>query len=226
MTLSRLWTALVPDDSFERVYTTGEVASGVDLPPRVRDGQSDSNLSTPYQLGVPRPANPPSVSLSPATSANVDSETPVSRAYAITYVTNFGEEGPPSTVVASNIIDVYSDQTVSVTVGSAPSGRNIQTIRVYRTDEDGVFRQLTDISYAGSTFTDSTSDSGLGEEVPSTDWDEPPADLKGIMHAGNGIIVGFAGKTLYFTERYFAPRLGRKVRADHELQHRRSGKPP
>jgi len=192
----------VPDDSFERVYTTGEVASGVDLPPRVRDGQSDSNLSTPYQLGVPRPANPPSVSLSPATSANVDSETPVSRAYAATYVTNFGEEGPPSTVVAGNIIDVYSDQTVSVTVGSAPSGRNIQTIRVYRTDEDGVFRQLTDISYAGSTFTDSTSDSGLGEEVPSTDWDEPPADLKGIMHAGNGIIVGFAGKTLYFTERY------------------------
>ena len=195
----------VPDDSFERVYTTGEVASGVDLPPRVRDGQSDTNLSTPYQLGVPRPANPPSVSLSPATSANVDSETPVSRAYAVTYVTNFGEEGPPSTVESSNIIDVYSDQTVSVTVGSAPSGRNIQTIRVYRTDEDGVFRVLTNITSAGNTgspFTDSTPDSGLGEEVPSTDWDEPPADLKGIIHAGNGIIAGFAGKTLYFTERY------------------------
>lgn len=195
----------VPDDSFERVYTTGEVASGVDLPPRVRDGQSDSNLSTPYQLGVPRPANPPSVSLNPATSANVDSETPVSRAYAATYVTNFGEEGPPSLVASSNIIDVYSDQTVTVEVGSAPSGRNIETIRIYRTDEDGVFRFLTNINYAGnngSGFTDSTSDSGLGEEVPSTDWDEPPADLKGIIHAGNGIIAGFAGKTLYFAERY------------------------
>ena len=87
-------------------------------------------------------------------------------------------------------------------MGSAPSGRNIQTIRVYRTDEDGVFRFLANITYAGDTFTDSTSDSGLGEEVPSTDWDEPPADLKGIMHAGNGIIAGFAGKTLYFAERY------------------------
>lgn len=192
----------VPNDSFERVYTTGEVASGTALPPRVRDGQSDSNLAIPYQLGVQRPANPPSVSLTPTTSANVDSETPVSRAYAITYVTNFGEEGPPSTVVSSNIIDVYSDQTVSVTVGNAPSGRNIQTIRVYRTDDDGVFRRLTDLNYAGDTFSDSTSDSALGEEVPSTDWDEPPADLKGIMHAGNGIIAGFSEKTLYFTERY------------------------
>ena len=192
----------VPNDSFERIYTTGEVASGTALPPRVRDGQSDSNLLTPYQLGVQRPANPPSVSLSPTTSANVDSEAPVSRAYAITYVTNFGEEGPPSTVQSSNIIDVYSDQSISVTVGNAPSGRNIQTIRLYRTDEDGVFRRLTDLNYAGGTFSDSTSDSALGEEVPSTDWDEPPADLKGIMHAGNGIIAGFSEKTLYFTERY------------------------
>jgi hypothetical protein len=195
----------VPDDSFERVYTTGEVASGVALAPRVRDGQSDSNLSTPYQLGVPKPANPPSVSLDPVTSANADSETPISRAYAITYVTNFGEEGPPSTVTATNIIDVYSDQTVTVEAGAAPSGRNIQTIRVYRTDEDGVFRVLTDISSAGNSgsgFTDSTADTALGEEVPSTDWDEPPADLQGIMHAGNGIIAGFSGKTLYFSERY------------------------
>jgi hypothetical protein len=195
----------VPNDSFGRVYTTGEVASGTALPPRVRDSQSDSNLSTPYQLGVPRPSNAPSVSLNPSTSANVNSETPVSRAYAITYVTNFGEEGPPSTVVAANIIDVYTDQTVSIEIGNAPSGRNIQTIRVYRTDEDGVFRVLTNITSAGNTgspFTDSVSDSGLGEEVPSTDWDEPPADLKGIMHAGNGIIAGFSGKTLYFTERY------------------------
>jgi len=195
----------VPDDSFERVYTTGEVASGVALAPRVRDGQSDSNLSTPYQLGVPKPSNPPSVSLSPATSANVDSETPVSRAYAITYVTNFGEEGRPSTVTATDIIDVYSDQTVTVEAGAAPSGRNIQTIRFYRTDEDGVFRVLTSITSAGnsgSAFTDSTSDSALGEEVPSTDWEEPPADLQGIIHAGNGIVAGFSGKTLYFSERY------------------------
>ena len=195
----------VPDDSFERVYTSGEVASGVGLPPRVRDGQSDTNLSTPYQLGVPRPANSPSISLNPATSANTDSETPVSRAYAITYVTNFGEEGPPSLVAASDIVDVYTDQTVSVEVGAAPSGRNIQTIRVYRTDEDGVFRVLTNITYAGNTgsaYTDSSPDTALAEEVPSTDWDEPPADLQGLIHAGNGIIAGFSGKTLYFSERY------------------------
>jgi len=195
----------VPDDSFSRVYTTGEVASGVALAPRIRDGQSDSNLSTPYDLGVPRPANGPTITLSPSTSANVDSETPISRAYAITYVTNFGEEGPPSTVASSDIVDVYTDQTISVEAGAAPSGKNIQYIRIYKTDEDGVFRVLTNISYSGNTgsaYTDSSTDSQLGEEVPSVTWLAPPSDLQGIIHAGNGIVAGFAGKTLYFSERY------------------------
>lgn len=195
----------VPQDSYSRVYTTGELETGSPVP-RVRDGQSASNLqNNVYTLGVPKPTNGPSVALtssSPDPSAKVDTENPITRAYLMTYVTAFGEEGAPSTVSTSQIVDVYSDQTLDITAGSAPASRNISTIRLYRTDEDGTYRVLHDFAASGGTYTDTKTDSQLGEEVPSATWLEPPTNIKGLMHAGNGICAAFYGNTLYFSERY------------------------
>ena len=122
----------VPEDSFKRIYSTGHTESGQTVA-RVRDGQSASNMQNQlFKLGVPKPGAGPTVTAT--TTSNTDIENPISRAYAITYVTAFGEEGQPS---EPTLIDVYTDQTVTITAGSAPASRNITTIRLYRTTKTG-----------------------------------------------------------------------------------------
>jgi len=182
----------VAGDIYDRVYLTGYGSY-----PQI----TASPYNNVYKLGLPRPSAP-TVTLSPSTSANVATENPVSRAYLVTFVTAFGEEGPPSLVTTSEIYDVYTDQTVTVTVGSAPSGRNYAYIRVYRTDEDGTFRFLSQISSSGSSFTDSAADSALGEEVPSSDWIGPNDSMIGLTAMPNGITAGFFGQTLCFSEAF------------------------
>ena len=192
----------VPEDAYKRIYSTGHTVGGA-LEPRVRDGQSAANMQSQlFRLGVPKPGSGPDVTLAPPSSANTATENPITRAYAITYVTAFGEEGPPSDPVT---VDVYTDQTTTIYAGNPPSSRNITSIRLYRTDDDGTFRvhdtySLSAIASPG--FTDSKSDSELGEEIPSTTWKEPPGSIEGIMHAGNGIVAAFLGNTLLFSERY------------------------
>lgn len=185
----------VSGDTDDRVYLTGYGGY-----PQI----TSSPYNNVYKLGLPRPLAP-SVGLTPSTSANVDTEVPVSRAYLVTFVTAFGEEGPPSAVQTSDIKDVYTDQTVNVEVGNPPSGRNYAYIRVYRTDEDGTFRFLADVAATESfpfIFTDSATDSALGEEVPSTDWVAPNDLMVGLTAMPNGITAGFFGQTLCFSEAF------------------------
>ena len=182
----------VAGDTYDRVYLSGYGAY-----PQI----TAAPYGNVWKLGLPRPSAP-SVSLTPSTSSNTSSENPVSRAYLATFVTDYGEEGPPSLVSTGDIKDVYTDQTVTVTVGSAPSGRNYAYIRIYRTDEDGTFRFLSQISSSGSSFTDSAADTALGEEVPSSDWVAPNDSMIGLTAMPNGITAGFFGQTLCFSEAF------------------------
>lgn len=184
----------IAEDSHERVYITGNTTY-----PQIASAQSLGNI---YKLGIPAPPTP-SVALDPATSANTATETPITRGYVATYVTAFGEEGPPSAITTSDLVNVYTDQEVDVTVGSATGTRNYAYIRIYRTDEDGVFRFIQQVSSSGATFTDvQTPDTSLGEEVPSTDWIGPPDDMIGIVSIPNGICAGFVDQTLCISEAF------------------------
>ncbi len=184
----------VAEDSHERVYFTGYGSY-----PQIASAQALNNI---YELGIPAPPTP-SPSLSPTTSANVGEENPISRAYVATYVTAFGEEGPPSAIQTSDLVDVYTDQTVSITLGSATGTRNYAYIRVYRTDEDGVFRFLAQVASSGGTVVDNqVPDSSLGEEIPSTDWIGPPNGMLGIVSIPNGISAGFVDQTLCISEAF------------------------
>lgn len=187
----------IPDDSHERIYFTGNASN----PPQVASAQSLGNM---YEITIPRPPAP-TVTLNPTTTGNADTENPVSTAYIATYVTAFGEEGPPSVVGSSDILDIYSDQTVSVTVGAATGTRNYANIRIYRTDANGTFRFLHQVSHTGnvgSAFVDNVDDSGLGEEVPTTDHVGPDANMIGLTSMPNGITAGFFDQTLCFSEAY------------------------
>lgn len=133
-------------------------------------------------------------------SSAADQET---RSYVYTYVTAYGEEGPPSDPSAV----VTIDPNVAITVQNmltAPGGPyNITKKRIYRTSAVGAssqFQYVDEIPISTTTYSDTKAQSDLGEVLLSTDWDPPPAELKGLKMMANGVAVGFEGNTLWMSE--------------------------
>ena len=203
----------IAEDEHERLYVTG--IGGSSGYPRVTSAQVVGNSSTPlvsngtyYRLGIPRPSAFTSVTL--GSTSKTDEETPVSRSYIFTYVSAFGEEGPPNQALVSQVVDVHSDQSVTVAFPSNPSGTyNIVKKRLYRTDSNGVFRVVQDVTAA--SYTDSLAESALGEEIPTSAFDGPADDvssehpdgpLLGLVSLPNGILAGFSGQTVAFSEAF------------------------
>ena len=125
-------------DVYDRVYYTGDgvpkvtsnlIATGVGADPQFA-----------YDLGVPAPTVAPNIVTitgeDPDPENFSDDET---RFYVYTYVTEYGEEGPPSPVSA--VANVLSpDQTVTVGTSNPVSNtQNITAKRIYRTSTSGSF---------------------------------------------------------------------------------------
>lgn len=129
--------------------------------------------------------------------------------YRTTFVTDREEESAPSSV--SVAVEVGKKDTVTVTIGAVPSGRNIAYARIYRSNsgnEAAAFQYVPNASnvlgvpIATTTFTDDVPDSELQEVCPSTIWAEPPATLQGLVGMANGINVGFFDNVLCPTPNY------------------------
>lgn len=136
--------------------------------------------------------------------SNVQSASSVeSRSYVYTYVSAYGEEGPPS--APSAVVTV--NPNVQVSVGSlsiSPGGSfNIVSKRLYRTSTVGSsaeFQFVAEIPVAVTSYTDTKTQAELGEVLSTTDWVPPPANLRGLKMMANGVAVGFVGNTLYMSE--------------------------
>jgi len=124
----------------------------------------------------------------------------VSVAYVQTWVTGWGEESAPSLV--SNTLDLYPWQEASVaTATAAPSGYdNITQKRLYRADVTGTFRLATTLDLAVGDWVDALADEDLGDPIETTLWDAPPDDLQGLAGLPNGVLAGFAGNQVLFSE--------------------------
>lgn len=122
----------------------------------------------------------------------------LTRSYAYTYVTSWGEESQPSTASDLVVVDAGNDVAVS---GFIPSPHaNVNRIRLYRTDSGGAFRFVAEFPDTQATYTDNNLDTELGEVVPSTTWEPPPDGLQGLVGMPNGFMAGFVGNVLYFSE--------------------------
>jgi len=197
----------IAEDEFERIYITGG-SSGF---PQMTTGQIVGN-STYYRLGIPKPADLTSVTLSPAASDNVNTEVPQSRSYIFTYVSYYGEEGVNCDAEAAQVVDVHTDQTVTLDFPPNPSGNyNLLYKRVYRTDANGTYRFVDDVGIEVDTFSDTKLDVNLGEEIPTITFDAPADDdsgdhpegpMLGLVSMPNGIFAGFAGQTVFFSEAF------------------------
>jgi hypothetical protein len=132
------------------------------------------------------------------------------RSYVYTFVSDWGEEGGPSTPTTPS--DVRYDSTIEVTCpadAATPFSTYINRIRVYRTASGSTGAQFffvgeAAIPIAGHpvVFSDDVQPIGLGEELPSATWQMPPNHLQGLTALPNGILAGFKGNTVYFCEPY------------------------
>lgn len=153
-----------------------------------------------YILGIPAPASAPTIASFTAPSSAATSET---RIYAYTYVSAYGEEGPPSLASASAVLDPA--QSVSLSgMSTGPTGAyNITTKRIYRSSTVGAsaqFQFVAEIPVANTTYTDTKSQADLGEILPSDEWVAPPSGLKGLKALANGAAIGFKDNTAYLSE--------------------------
>lgn len=183
-------------DSAWRLVTEGS-ASATSL----IDNIADSSLTTSYSVALQ--GLPPGPADTPLSNATIPSDqAPESRTYVYTFVSAYGEEGPPSK--ASDLVDLNPDESATVSLTDAPTGsHNITLKRIYRSSTVGnaaKFQFVADIPVAQTSYTDSVKQASLGEVLPSELWVAPPAGLKGLRMMANGAAVGFVGRTLYLSE--------------------------
>ena len=132
------------------------------------------------------------------------------RAYVYTWVTAYGEEGPPSPAA---IVNGWSNATWTVSLFQPPPEdlgvvRNITTTRIYRSISNqtgqGTYFWVADVPVTQGTYADTVSDDviALNAQMPSLYWSAPPSDLQGFKTFPNGIAVGWKSNEIWFSEPY------------------------
>ena len=141
------------------------------------------------------------------------------RAYTYTYVNQYQEEGPPARPVE---ITCASDAVVRLGFTAPPSGFcPIYKVRLYRTGTGSTANYLyvgEFLTSAGTTIIDNVKTSALGHTLDTNNYFPPyvttvdsngnitgvnsGATIKGVKAMANGILVGFRGNEVWFSEPY------------------------
>lgn len=198
------------NDSFDRYY-----ASGGTLDPQVDTRANWAAGGGGIDLGVPAPTVAPTVA-APA-SGSVDG----TRAYVYTFINIWGEESAPSPASAPDTGDITGTWALTAMQFAYPIAGDhaaIDKTRIYRTvtgTNSVNYRLVTELSTPADTYNDNgdgttdadgfitTVDSvSLNESLSSIAWTLPPAGLQGIVNMANGIMAGFIGRDIYFSEPY------------------------
>jgi hypothetical protein len=191
--------APVVGDEFRRFYWAGSVT-----PPSYNTYDRIAANDAAFTLGIPVPATAPGVV--PDASGVGTTE---ARAYVYTWVSAYGEEGPPSppTLVSGKIDDVWAI-TVTAPLAGDFAGRNLSAVRIYRTITGTAgstsFFLVTEEPIATTAYNDTSAANDISGEtqLESFAYTAPPTTLKGIVMMPNGIIAGWTGQDVWFCEPY------------------------
>ena len=194
----------VARDVFDRVYFTGDGAPKV-TSNQISRGNGVREPVASFDLGVPAPIAPTATVTFEGSDTSGDLADDQARAYVLTYVTAYGEEGVPSP--ASNIVLLKSDDgIVSLDItGLVVNRSNIASVNVYRsatTGNNSEFFFVAQIPLSQTTFVDEVASVNLGEELDTYDLDAPPVDLKGLVLGTNGMAAGFVKNEFMVCEPY------------------------
>lgn len=132
------------------------------------------------------------------------------RSYVYTWVSAYGEEGPPSPAA---LLNGWSNGVWNVTLTApldADRGvlRNLTGINIYRTVTDtggsAVFFFVANVPIGTSAYEDTALDNvvALNNQLQSTNWFPPPDNLLGIVTMPNGVMAGFTENQLWFCDPY------------------------
>lgn len=153
-----------------------------------------------YKMGVTAPAAAPTVTRVGSGGS------PETRIYVYTYINTFGdveEESAPSPVSAEVLCGSGDTVTVNGFEAVPTTDVNITKRRIYRSVSGSgstQFQFVTEISVATTSFSDNVASAGLGEVLETLAYEEPPANLQGLIALPNGFLAGFADETVYFSE--------------------------
>ncbi|MGB7996564.1 MAG: hypothetical protein WCF45_10605 [Photobacterium halotolerans] len=188
----------IPKDPYQRVYFCGtdvprftkqDIAIGGTLP------------EASIKLGVPKPAGKISANAPSGGSGDItDAADDETRFYIFTWVTDLGEEGPPSD--PSNVVTVYNPESDSVSLSLPAIGtndRNITHRRVYRSATAGDVAEwllVTELPVNTTSYTDNKKAVSLGAALATENHFPPPAAMKGLTALANGVLVGFDGNII------------------------------
>ena len=194
----------VDNDTEERTYWTDGT-----YPKKTNAALATSAAPYPtnsYRMGLPAPATALTATVTGTPTNAADPAETVT--YTVTYISAWNEEGPPGP--ASVSVSWKPGQSISITaLPTAPGGAySITGKRIYRsaTGSQSTKFQLVntegDVAIATTTYSDTKLTAVLGETLSTTGWIAPPDTLIGLTAMANGILAGFTGNTLCFSEPY------------------------
>jgi hypothetical protein len=189
-------------DTTERTYFTDGTQPRVTDITKATTGGVNYPMAS-FALGVPAPSAAPS-SLQVTGSPSSETALPETRVYTMAFVTEWDEPGPPS--APSSAVEVTHGQSVTMSLPATPSGDyDFKAKRIYRSvtgSTDTGYYFVAEVADSALTFTDTVAADDLGEELPSLTYLPPPAGLKGLIALPGGVMAGFVGKDVYFSEPY------------------------
>lgn len=132
------------------------------------------------------------------------------RSYVYTYVSEYGEEGPPS---PATVVDGWSNGTWTIGLFQPPPDqlgvtRDLKKIHLYRTvtAQTGAttYYFVVELDITVDVYTDIITDDVVvtNNQLISQLWTPPPETLQGLVVLPNGILAGWKGNELWFSEPY------------------------
>lgn len=202
------------NDSWHRIYWTNPDGGGAHWTTYERAKNGDP----PYALGF-LPVEPYWVPVANAVGGTAPDVVPyVARSYLFTYVNIYGEESAPSVPSAVEegasdaVWTVYGMSNIPPVDYENKGFPPVDRIRVYRTisgTAGGQFYKITDITIPPGVdpavgWVDTYSDVAIVNNpvLESASWASPPPDLDGLIYLGSGMMIGFTGNTVHFSEPY------------------------
>lgn len=144
-----------------------------------------------------------------ATQGAVPSVLTETRAYVYTWVSAYGEEGPPSPpTLATGAASGTWNITLTAPGAGVTTGRNIDRVRIYRTitgtSGATTYYLVQEQPVGTTTYADTTPTTTVAGNniLESTFYQPPPIGLAGMTTMPNGIIAGWVGSDVWFCEPY------------------------
>lgn len=189
----------IAGDTSERIYYTGDGAPKMTYLPIAVTGGSVYPVAY-RDLGVAAPDSAPTAAVQ---TDGADDNIEQVVVYVVTFVTDLGEEGPPSPPSAE--ITAKEGAVFSLTQLPCPSvgATHITRKRLYRSlssSSSADYLYVTELPSGATSYTDSAGSDDLNEPLATMDYAPPKSTLAGLCGLQNGMMAAFDGNDLYFCE--------------------------